>query len=84
MGEIITAGNGKRCLSPEEKCRYFLEPIRGDISIVEVSGKCGIGSSDPKMYLRYSPTRSPHGVVIRKSRKKDFTVSRRTYLGLET
>jgi len=72
MGEIITAGNGKRCLSPEEKCRYFLEPIRGDISIVEVSGKCGIGSSDPKMYLRYSPTRSPHGICYSQEPKEGF------------
>jgi len=48
MGEIFTAGNGKCCLSPGEKCGYFLEPIRGDISIVEVSGKYGIVSPAPQ------------------------------------
>ena len=84
MDEIITNGNGqRRRFSPEEKYQIFLESGRGDIPIVEVLRKHGIHSSDLKRIRDTVQEGALKEFVLRKSRKKDSTVSKEAYLTLK-
>jgi transposase-like protein len=84
MDEIIINGNGqRRHLSPDEKYQIFLESTRGDIPVVEVLRKHGIHSSDLKRIRDTVKEGALKEFAHRKSRKKNFMVSKEVYQALK-
>jgi transposase-like protein len=84
MDEIIINGNGqRRHLSPDEKYQIFLESTRGDIPVVEVLRKHGIHSSDLKRIRDTVKEGALKEFANRKSRKKNFMVSKEVHQALK-